>query len=260
MCLILFAYKVVPGCPLIVAANRDEWFSRPATPAGFWKDFPDIIAGRDVQAGGTWLGISTRGRFAALTNFRNQNDRRPDAPTRGALVSAFLAGNMTARVFIDDLSGSASDYNGFTMLAGDASGLFCYSNRGDEPIEVHPGVHGLSNHLLDTPWPKVVKGRDGLEKLLIHTRRAEDYLDLMDDSVPPEEQMPQLGPAQDWERSLSSMRIMKGDYGTRCSTAVRWSEGGESELSERTYHRNGEVEGEVHHVFNIRSSASLISK
>src|SRR3954471_16008645 len=100
MCLILFAYKVVPNCPLIVAANRDEWFTRPATAARFWDDQPAILAGRDLEAGGTWLGVSRRGRFAALTNFRNANDRRPDAPSRGALVSSFLAGTMTALEFV----------------------------------------------------------------------------------------------------------------------------------------------------------------
>jgi uncharacterized protein with NRDE domain len=260
MCLILFAYKVVPGYPLIVAANRDEWFSRPAVAAAFWSDYPQILAGRDLQAGGTWLGVSTKGRFAALTNFRNPNDRRLDAPSRGALVRSFLVGNMSARAFVDDLADQAAPYNGFSMLAGDAAGLFCYSNRGGDPIEVQPGVHGLSNHLLDTPWPKVVKGCAGLEKLLPRTYRSEDYLDLMDDSVPPEEQLvPQSEPGQDWERSLSSMRIMKGEYGTRCSTALRLCEDGESTLAERTYHRNGEIDGEVRYVFKVDFSSSLIS-
>ena len=211
MCLILFAYKVVPGCPLVLAANRDEWFSRPAAPAAFWPDHPDILAGRDLQAGGTWLGVSTQGRFAALTNFRNPADRRIDAPTRGALVSTFLTGTVSARAFIHELGGNAAAYNGFSMLAGDASGLFCYSNRGGAPVEVQPGIHGLSNHLLDTPWPKVVKGCSGLEKLLAKEYRPRDHLDLMDDSVPLEERsLPQGEPTQDWERSLSSMRIMKG--------------------------------------------------
>lgn len=260
MCLILFAYKVIPGCPLIVAANRDEWFSRPAIPAGFWTDHPQILAGRDLQAGGTWLGVSTQGRFAALTNFRNPNDRRLDAPSRGALVSSFLTGTMSARSFIDELAGQADAYNGFSMLAGDNSGLFCYSNRGGGPIEVQPGVHGLSNHLLDTPWPKVVKGCAGLGHLLPQPYRSRHYLDLMDDSVPPEEQtMPQSQPGQDWERSLSSMRIMKGEYGTRCSTALRLCQDGVSEMAERTYRRNGDIEGEVSYTFKVDFSSSLIS-
>jgi len=125
---------------------------------------------------------------------------------------------------------------------------------------VQPGVHGLSNHLLDTPWPKVVKGCAGLGHLLPQPYRSGDYLDLMDDSVPPEEQtMPQSQPGQDWERSLSSMRIMKGEYGTRCSTALRLCHDGVSEMAERTYRRNGDIEGEVSYTFKFDFSSSLIS-
>lgn len=258
MCLIIFAYRVVPDCPLVLAANRDEWFSRPAAPAGFWMDHPQVIAGRDLQAGGTWLGLTTSGRFAALTNFRNPSDRRTDAPSRGELVSGFLAGSEPAAAFIEKLEKNAAAYNGFSILVGDADELYCYSNRGNGPIRVAPGVHGLSNHLLDTPWPKVVKGCAGMEALLHRPYSPQDYLDLMDDSVPPEESGP-VGAAsgQDWERSLSSMRIMKGDYGTRCSTTLQLSTSGYSRLAERTYSRDGHVCGEVLHTFRLAGTSSM---
>ena len=252
MCLIIFAYRAVPGCPLLVAANRDEWFSRPAIAADFWPDQPKVLAGRDLQAGGTWLGISTRGKFAALTNFRNPSEKRLDAPSRGELVSAFLTGSSSARAYMDQLAAKGAAYNGFTLLAGDAAGLFCYSNKEGTLIEVEPGIHGLSNHLLDTPWPKVVKGRSGVEALLNRPFKAQDYLDFMDDSVPAQEQSAQPPDAQqEWERKLSSMRIMKGSYGTRCSTALLWSEQAESQFAERTYNQDGSVKGEVVYRFTV---------
>ncbi len=252
MCLILFAYKTVPGTPLIVAANRDEWFARPAEPAAFWPDHPGVLAGRDLQARGTWLGITTSGRFAALTNFRNPSDKRTDAPSRGGLVSRFLTGKESPRAFVTDLAKRGADYNGFCILAGDLSRLFFYSNHGGAPEEVQPGIHGLSNHLLDTPWPKVVKGRNGLEALLEKPFRSGDYLDLMNDAIPAKErELPQSGVSAEWERSLSSMRILKGDYGTRCSTVLRIRDGGETDFSERTYRRDEEVAGEVHYAFTM---------
>jgi uncharacterized protein with NRDE domain len=254
MCLILFAYKVVPGIPLIVAANRDEWFHRPTSPAAFWPDQPHILAGRDLKAGGTWLGISTTGRFAALTNFRNPTDRRPDAPSRGALASDFLGGEDSAFDFVNTLARRADPYNGFCMLAGDTQGLYFFSNRGDGVTAIEPGIHGLSNHLLDTPWPKVFKGKAALGTLLERPHVINDYLDMMDDSVPVAERIELPSTEnQDWESSLSSMRIMKGDYGTRCSTALRLQSDGRAEFSERTYRREGDIEGQVS--FKIAISA-----
>lgn len=252
MCLIIFAYKVVPGAPLIVAANRDEWFNRAAKPAAFWDDFPHVVAGRDLQAHGTWLGATRRGRFAALTNYRNPEDQRIGAPSRGNLVGGYLTGHQHPREFLDGLKGSADMYNGFSILVGDVSGLYFYSNRGGEPQEIVPGIHGLSNHLLDTPWPKVTKGCSGLARLLQHPYDWSAHLDLMDDSVPEGEQLA-VGKQDEWtwERSLASMRIMKGGYGTRCSTTVRLSTVGTSTFAERSYGVEGHVCGEAVHHFYI---------
>lgn len=253
MCLIIFAYKVVPEVTLLVAANRDEWFNRPALPAGFWADHPHIVAGRDLQASGTWLGATRTGRFAALTNYRNPDEPRMDAPTRGGLVSGFLAGRQSAREYLEQLRDGADRYNGFSMLAADDSGMFWYSNRGDGQVqEIAPGVHGLSNHLLNTPWPKVIKGCEGMQRLLERSFSCSDYLDLMDDSVP-EGERGLIAQPDTWtlERSLSSMRIMKGGYGTRCSTALRLTRRESCVFAERTYLEDGRVSGEAVHRFRI---------
>ncbi len=246
MCLILFAYRVVPRAPLIVAANRDEYFTRPAAPAALWTDHPSVLAGRDLSAGGTWLGVSTTGRFAALTNFRNPADHRRDAPSRGELVKAFLTARMSARSYAHDLAREARRYNGFCLLAGDRDHLFFYSNRAEAPLEVEPGVHGLANHLLDTPWPKVVKGRAGLTQLAASPFSIDDHLALLDDTVPAgERDLPHAGVDVERERRLSSLRILSADYGTRCSTVVRITSRGTIDFAERSYRADGEVSGEV---------------
>lgn len=245
MCLILFAYRVVPGIPLIVAANRDEYFSRPAMPAAPWTDHPEILGGRDLVAGGTWLGVSTSGRFAALTNFRNPADNRPDAPSRGELVRGFLTGRMSAAAYVADLAREARPYNGFCLLVGDGERLFFYSNRAEGPLPVEPGVHGLPNHLLDTPWPKVVKGRAGLRRLTESPFSIDEHLSLLDDPVPADDRdLPESADIER-ERRLSPLRIRASDYGTRCSTVVRISAADAIDFAERSYRADGEIAGEV---------------
>ena len=245
MCLILFAYRVVPGAPLIVAANRDEYFSRPAAPAARWDDDPQILAGRDSAAGGTWLGVTTGGRFAALTNFRNPADHRDDAPSRGQLVTAFLSGDRPALAYADDLAREGKRYNGFCLLVGDGERLVFYSNRGEAPLEVAPGVHGLPNDLLDTPWPKVIKGRAGLTRLSGAPFSIDDHLALLDDTVPADDhELP--GADLERERRMSPLRILNARYGTRCSTVVRFTPDA-IEFAERSYHSEGGVAGEVRH-------------
>jgi uncharacterized protein with NRDE domain len=251
MCLILLAYRVVPGSPLVVAANRDEHFSRPAAPAALWRDHPDVLAGRDLSGGGTWLGVTTAGRFAALTNYRNPATHRNDAPSRGELVKAFLTGWMSASSYAHDLAREARPYNGFCLLVADGDHLFYYSNRAGAPLEVEPGIHGLSNHLLDTPWPKVVKGRAALERLTRVPFSIDDHLALLDDTVPADErQLANAGLDAERERRLSSLRILSAGYGTRCSTVVRFTDAGTIDFAERTYRPDGETAGEVRYHFD----------
>jgi uncharacterized protein with NRDE domain len=166
MCLIAFAYKTHPRYSLVVAANRDEFYRRPTAPVDFWPECPCVLAGRDLEQGGTWLGVSRDGRFAALTNYRDPAANRPDARSRGELVRDYLCGSMSPQEYLERVKASGGDYNGFNLLVGDAGGLWYYSNRTDVVAAVAPGVHGLSNHLLDTPWPKVAKAKAGLAACL----------------------------------------------------------------------------------------------
>lgn len=257
MCLILFAYRVVPGAPLIVAANRDEHFNRPAAPAAIWDDHPDILAGRDLSRGGTWLGVSTRGRFAALTNFRNPTTHRADAPSRGELVKAFLVGQMSARTYVEDIVREAVPYNGFSLLVGDGRALFFYSNRAGIPVEVEPGVHGFANHLLNTPWPKVVKGRAELEKLTRQPFALDEHLALLDDPAPAADyDLPKRGRDLERERRHSALRILSPDYGTRCSTVLRITSEGAIDFAERSFHPEGGIAGDVQYRLKIMMPVS----
>ncbi len=246
MCLILFAHRVVPGAPLIVAANRDEHFNRSAAPAALWDDHSEILAGRDLSGGGTWLGVSTRGRFAALTNFRDPATHRADAPSRGELVKDFLAGQMSARTYVEDIVHEAVPYNGFCLLVGDGREFFFYSNRAQAPMEVEPGVHGLPNHLLDTPWPKVVKGRSGLEKLTRAPFAFDEHLALLGDTTPADDcDLPKRGRDLERERRSSSLRIVNSNYGTRCSTVLRITSDGTIDFAERSFNPEGGIAGDV---------------
>lgn len=256
MCLILVAWRAHPRWPLVICANRDEFFARPAAPAGFWPDAPDVLAGRDLSAGGTWLGVTRQGRFAALTNYRNPADIRDGAPSRGALVADFLRGKDTPEVHLAGLAQGADRYNGFGLLAATRDQLGFLSNRGGPPELVSPGVHGLSNQLLDTPWPKVVEGRARLSRLLEGDVDADTGLALLDDTTPaPDAALPDTGVGPERERWLSSLRIpsdpLRGmSYGTRCSTFLRIDADGRGEFVERTFQPDGSVSGTVRFEFS----------
>jgi len=247
MCLIVLAWRTHPNHRLIVAANRDEYFGRPAAPAGFWDDHANVLAGRDLEAGGTWLGITLDGRFAALTNYRNPADKKTDAPSRGALVSDFLTGRTNPEQYVRQVERRATDYNGFGLLAGDARSMFFFSNRGGQVTRVAPGLHGLSNHLLDTPWPKVEKGKAGLAALLDGPFDAEAAFRLLDDTErAPDGELPSTGVSVELEERLSAIRILAvGGYGTRCSTVLSLGEGGKIEFHERSYREDGSESGKV---------------
>ena len=253
MCLILLALDVHPDYSLIVAANRDEFYDRPTARAGFWTDAPWVLAGRDLKAGGTWLGVDRRGRFAAVTNYR-QGQREGDAPrSRGHLVSDYLTGRTDARTHIAGVERDAGLYNGFNLIAGDAGALFYCSNREGAARELQPGVYGLSNHLLDSPWPKVTAGKSGLTALLKEGRELlPSLLELLSDSrQAADDSLPRTGIGPEWERLLSSAFIASDGYGTRSSTVVLVGRDGGVLFAERGFGPGGETEGDVRHEFAI---------
>lgn len=258
MCLIYVAHRVHPRHRLVVAANRDEFHDRAAAPAHWWADRPTVLAGRDLEGGGTWMGVSRGGRFAAVTNFRDPPSRNPAARTRGELVSNFLVGAADALDYLHEVKRDAACYNGFSLLVHDGRTLACFSNRGQDPCEVTPGVHGLSNHLLDSPWPKVEEGkRDLLGLLAADTVAPQDMLSLLDHREPADDdRLPDSGVGVQRERALSARFILGESYGTRCSTVALVSAGGEVEYRERSFDATGEARGDEVFRFSI-SSAEL---
>ena len=238
MCLIVFAWQVIPGMPLIAAGNRDEFYDRPAVPAAWWEDHPQVYAGRDLRAGGTWMGITKDGRFAAITNVRAPDEKRTDVPSRGALVSDFLTGQAAPGDYVARLAERAHHYNGFNLLVGDAETLIWYSNaarddqRNGKPLA--PGVYGLSNATLDTPWPKVVRTKAEFASLLCQGAPEEAYFEMLADTTRAEDsRLPNTGIGLEWERLLSSVCIESPAYGTRASSVVQLFASNEAVLRER---------------------------
>ena len=240
MCLILIALGAHSDFPLVIAANRDEYYQRPTARAGFWQDYPHILAGRDLECMGTWLGVTRSGRFAAITNFRDPRERKTEAPSRGRLVRDFLASEQEPREYLGHVAIEAPRYNGFNLLAGDIDGVFYLSSRTRSVEHMSPGIHGLSNHLLDTPWPKVERGKRRLQAALAGDFDAEALLALLHDREPaPESELPNTGIGLDLERVLSPALIVSPQYGTRASTAVLFGEDESVSFAERAILRGG---------------------
>jgi len=271
MCLIVFAWQVVPGVPLIAAANRDEFYDRDTTAAAPWPDAPHIYAGRDLKAGGSWMGITRPGsapssalpmphaecggaaapvpgsalppaaggpsRFAAITNVRNPQEHNPLAPSRGQLVAGFLAGDMTAQEYVAQIAPGAAAYNGFNLVLCDGKELVWYSNKGNEdprngkPLEA--GIYGLSNALLDSAWPKVLKTKAQFASLLCLGAPEDAYFEMLSDTTrAPDMRLPETGVPLELERLLSAVKIESPNYGTRSSTVVKLYSDAPAELHE----------------------------
>ena len=234
------AYKTHPRYPLIVAANRDEFFARATSAVGFWNDHPAVLAGRDLKAGGTWMGITRTGRFAALTNYRNPSAVKTGAPSRGRLVSDYLVGTTKADRYLADIRVPGARFNGFNLVFGTLDSLGCYSNVDDCYRPLEPGVHGLSNHLLNTPWPKVRRGTAGLAQLLkVDGKPLVDGLLtlLADPTVASVEELPVTG-AGALEQGLSPIFIEPPGYGTRSSSVLLADADGTVRFFERTFSEN----------------------
>jgi uncharacterized protein with NRDE domain len=260
MCLVLIALDSHPNYSLIVAANRDEFYDRPTAAAAFWADAPSVLAGRDLKAGGTWLGVDRRGRFAAVTNYRQGERERPAPRSRGVLVSDFLTTDIGAREHIERIRSDAGLYNGFNLIASDAGGLFYYSNREDPVRTLAPGVYGLSNHLLDTPWPKVTSTKTAFDTLVnggAFDPTAELFALLSDRNRPADHLLPSTGVGREWERLLSSAFIASDDYGTRSSTVVLVRRDGGIIFIERTFGPRGALGAQARVEFQCGTGIQL---
>jgi uncharacterized protein with NRDE domain len=252
MCLIVVAHRAFPGLELLVAANRDELFERPALPASFWPDQPGLLAGRDLRAGGTWLGMTREGRFAAITNYRNPRNRRTDAPSRGALAGDFLTQRTRPEDYIRAIEPQGAQYNGFSLLAAARGELWFFSNYDSGALRVPPGIHGLSNHLLNEPWPKVTRSKAWLARLVPRPFDAENYFELLaDETVAEDPELPDTGIGLERERKASAIRIRDPVYGTRCSTVLLVREDGEAQFHERSFAPDGSITGTVRYAFTL---------
>ena len=241
MCLILIAHHVHTDWPLVIAANRDEFRDRPSAPADWWPE-TDVLGGRDLRAGGTWLAVNREQRFCAVTNYREMAPAEPARRSRGEVPLRFLDSHAPAADFGARLQREAELYGGYSALFGAPGDLWWYSNRGGTPQPIGPGVHGLSNHLLNTPWTKVQRGRNLLENHMRNDSDPYDLLDILVDRVVPEDaELPASGLDIATERMLAPMFIDADRYGTRCSTVVAWSRDGELRFAERSHDPGGDT-------------------
>src|ERR1700678_1341161 len=252
MCLILIAWRGAAKYPCVVAANRDELHSRPASPAHWWPSQPPILAGQDLLAGGTWLGLTRTGRFAALTNYRDPEQRRPGTPSRGTLVASILGSGDSIERNLEDLRNVSAAYNGFSLLFSDGERLAIYESARASGRVLGPGIYGLSNHLLDTPWPKVQTAKSRLSSALAHLDTTDAVLALLRDEAPaPDDQLPRTGVSLEWERLLSSAFVRAPDYGTRCSNVLRLYENARACFDEWTGDAAGGPTGAVSLQFEL---------
>ncbi|MCH9694017.1 MAG: NRDE family protein [Gammaproteobacteria bacterium] len=244
MCLIVLSWQQHPDFPLVVASNRDEFHNRPTESARWWPDESDILGGRDLQAGGTWFALHRDGRFSAVTNYRDADAPSARDRSRGHLVTDFLLGADKPVDYLSMINGS--DYAGFNLLVSDGESLAYLSNREDEIRELQPGVYGLANELLDSPWHKVLRSKEAMEQLIDSDKINEtELLRMLDDR--------QKAPANTIESSrlpfstahaISAPFIVLPDYGTRCSTVALRDLAGNWSMRERRFDAAGTNTGE----------------
>ncbi len=257
MCLTLFAYRAVPGYPLILVNNRDEFQNRPTHVASFWDHASHVLAGRDATLGGTWLGLTRDGRLANVTNHRDF--RIPpvtNGPSRGALTADFLVSEDTKldpQAYLGNLHQEAQEYNGFNLIVGSLDALWFYSNREEKIRRVEPGFHGLSNALLDTPWPKLEDGKSSFQTIVAEDPEAVDALmQLMRKAeIYPDEGLPDTGRSLEFERLVSPIFIENEVYGTRMTTLLRIREDGQVEYIEQTYNAKAQPETQARFTFQL---------
>ena len=255
MCLIIFALDSHPVYRLILGANRDEFRDRPTDPAGFWSDAPHILAGRDKLAGGTWLGVTTDGRLAAITNYRDPRRQVVDPPSRGKLVTNFLKDKMvTPEEYHGILNRDGQLYDGFNLLYGTGNELYYFTNRGGSSGPVATGIHGLSNHLLDSRWPKVTAAKSRLEAIVQHKNLdPEQIFAALSDPAPfADGLLPDTGVGPERERLLSPIFIEGDEYGTRSTTVLLIDRTGGVTFIERIFDRSRMTSTTQRYSFRIK--------
>jgi len=245
MCLLVFAWRTHPEFPLILAGNRDEFHERPAQAAHWWPGPNEILAGKDLNGGGSWLGISRNGRFAVVTNYREPNVPTSGKRSRGELVTSFLTSAAPVADWIDGIEAGLDDYGGYNLIAGDADEVHYLTNRGEDHRSLDSGIYGLSNHRLDTPWPKVTAAKEHLRRVLAGGEiTTQPLFELLSDRRPAADaELPNTGVPRDWERLLSAAFIVSPSYGTRVSTAVLMRRDGRVSFEERRFGADGEPTG-----------------
>lgn len=239
MCVIFFAYKIHPNFPLILLANRDEFYDRPTESAKNWADFPNILAGRDLVGNGTWLGINNAGKFAAVTNYRQPNAPKGNI-SRGNLVADFLKIDESAENYLREIQKQANNFSGFNLIVGEINAqkneLFYYSNRADKIEKLTSGIYGLSNHLLDTSWRKVEKGKQFLAENINKNLSKDSFFELLrDETLADDADLPNTGIGFEREKLLSAIFIKTPIYGTRCSTVLTFDNDFKLDFEERIY-------------------------
>lgn len=236
MCLIVFAFQTHPNYDLIMAANRDEAYRRPTHAAQFWNTDPTFLAGKDLKAGGTWMGINKKGAFAALTNYRDPSITKDEPPSRGLLVHNFLTKNTNPETYLKSLDQKADHFMGFNLLLGTPKEMYHYSNQEQQINRIEPGIHALSNHLLDSPWPKVERAKKELKEIISIPFSEKAFFELLkDDKLAPDNQLPNTGIDKEIEKQVSPIFIKSEDYGTRNSTLLLINKAGKVTFEERRY-------------------------
>lgn len=255
MCLIFLSFNQHPDYPLIIAANRDEFYDRPASSIGLWPEYPNILAGKDLTGGGTWLGVTKSGYFAMLTNYRDMANIKANAPTRGKLVLDYLAGEFDPSTYLLALDASSSLYNGYNIILGSLNDPWYYSNQNHEMFRLGTGLYGLSNSLLDTKWPKVETGKGKFKQII-----EQESLDIealfsfmYDKTLAPDEKLPDTGIGYEKEKLLSSMFIELPGYGTRNTTILVKDKNDNVQIIERTYSHEDESTSELKFEFSLNS-------
>jgi uncharacterized protein with NRDE domain len=258
MCLLVLAWRCHPQYRLVVAANRDEFHARPASPLAPWPDIAGVVGGRDLQAGGAWFAVGAAQRLGIVTNFREFGRPRRSAPSRGGLIPAYLSGTRPPGDFLQSLEADAPGYSGFNLLLADRDSLWYASNRADQfARELPPGIYGLSNEFLDTPWPKLVRVRKRFEGILQSAESAEAemlatglFAMLADRETAPPDTVPPGDLSPEWARKLSAPFVLDAGYGTRCSTILTISGGGARRIIERRFDSEGTQSGQSEHLLN----------